>query len=191
MADPGKFQEQIRRLSELVTEFEHLPDSPQKTKGRELIQLLMEVHAEGLERVMEVVFESREGGSSLVTKLGNNEVTGALLLLYSLHPDSLETRVNTAIERMQPRLRKLACSIDEVTIDEGNVRLRIATSGHSCGSSTSELRALAENGIYELAPDVTSLEILGLEEKTANGFVALESLVGQTSGHQHHAGQAK
>lgn len=189
MADPGKFQEQIRRLSELVTEFEHLPDSPQKTKGRELIQLLMEVHAEGLERVMEVVFESREGGSPLVTQLGDDEVTGALLLLYSLHPDSLETRVNTAVERMQPRLRKLACAIDEVTINQGDVRAHIAKSGHSCGSSAGELKALVESAIYELAPDVTSLEILGLEEKPANGFVALESLVGQTVGHHHHAAQ--
>lgn len=179
MADPGKFQEQIRRLSELVTEFEQLPDSPQKTAGRELIQLLMEVHAEGLERVMEVAFESREGGNPLVTQLGNDEVTGALLLLYSLHPDSLETRVSTAVERMQPRLRKLACAIDDVTIDSGAVRLHIATSGHSCGSSSSELRAMVESGIYELAPDVTSLELTGLEQKPANGFVALESLVAQ------------
>jgi len=189
VADPWKFQEQIRRLSELVTEFEHLPDGPQKTRGRELIQLLMEVHAEGLERVMEVVFESREGGSPLVTRLGDDEVTGALLLLYSLHPDSLETRVNTAVERIRPRLRKLACVIDEVYIDEGDVRLRITKSGHGCGSSTSELRALVESGIYELAPEVASLEILGLEEKSAAGFVALESLIGQAAGPQHHAGQ--
>ncbi len=164
MADPGKFQEQIRRLSELVTDFEHMADSPQKAKGSELVQLLMEVHAQGLERMMEVVFESREGGNPLVAQLGNDEVTGALLLLYSLHPDSLETRVNTAVERMRPRLRKLECAIDEVTIDQESVRLHLASSGHSCGSSKGELRALVESGIYELAPDVTSLEILGLEE---------------------------
>jgi hypothetical protein len=131
--------------------------------------------------MIDVVFESREGGNPLVTKLGNDEVTGALLLLYSLHPDSLETRINTAVERMQPRLRKLACAIDEVYVDQGAVRLHIATSGHSCGSSTSELRALVESGIYELAPDVAALEILGLEEKPANGFVALESLVAQAT----------
>jgi len=191
VADPGKFQEQIRRLSELVTDFEHMADSPQKAKGRELIQLLMEVHAQGLERVMEVVFESREGGHPLVAQLGNDEVAGALLLLYSLHPDSLETRVNTAVERMRPRLRKLECAIDEVTIDQESVRLHLASSGHSCGSSKGELRALVESGIYELAPDVTSLEILGLEEKSAAGFVALESLVGQAQGQQLHAGQSK
>ena len=182
--------------SELVTKFEHLPDSPQKAKGRELIQLLMEVHAEGLERVMEVVFESRESGGPLITLLGNDDVAGALLLLYSLHPEALETRINTAVERIRPRLRKLSCAIDDVTINEGAVSLRITKAGHSCGSSNGELRSLVENGIYELAPDVTSLEVLGLEEKSANGFVALESLVGQrlaaisSDGRQDHAGDA-
>jgi hypothetical protein len=173
-----------------------MPESPQKTKGRELVQLLMEVHAEGLERLMDVAFECRESGGPLITQLGKDEVTGALLLLYSLHPDALETRVNTAVERMQGRLRKLACTIDELSINQGAVRLRITKSGHSCGSSADELRALVENGIYELAPDVTSLEILGLEEKSASGFVALESLVGQAlatirpDGRQDHAGDA-
>lgn len=196
MADPGGFQQQIRRLSELVTEFEQLPESPSKTKGKELVQLLMEVHAEGLQRVMDVAFESRESGAPLIAKLGMDEVTGALLLLYSLHPDALETRVNTAVERVQTRLRKLACLIDDVNINQGAVRLHITKSGHSCGSSSNELRALVENAIYELAPDVTSLEILGLEEKSASGFVALESLVGQAlattraGGGQDHAGDA-
>jgi hypothetical protein len=32
--------------------------------------------------------------------------------------------------------------------------------------------------MYELAPDVTSLEILGLEEPAPVGFVTVESLLG-------------
>lgn len=189
MADPTVFQEQIRRLSELVTEFEQMPDGPQKTAGKELVQLLMEVHAEGLERIMEIAFESSEAGGALIDRLGKDDVSGGLLLLYSLHPDALETRVQTAVERMRPRLRKLACTVDLLGVDEGNVRVRITKSGHSCGSSSGEVRALVENGIYELAPDVTSLEILGLEEPSSSGFVALESLAGPalvTSGSDRH-----
>ncbi len=40
---------------------------------------------------------------------------------------------------------------------------------------------MVESGIYELAPDVTTLEILGLEEPAASGFVALESLLAGVS----------
>lgn len=178
MADPSGFQEQIKRLSELVAQLEQMPDGPQKTTSKDLVQLLMEVHAQGLERLLEIVFESSQQGAALIDRLGKDEVAGGLLLLYSLHPDALETRVETALERIRTRLRKLACAIDLVSIEEGAVHVRVTKSGHTCGSSTDGLRTLVENGMFEVAPDITSLEILGLEEQAPAGFVAVESLVG-------------
>ena len=177
MTNSGGFQEQVRRLGELVSQFDQMPDNPEKTAGRELMQLLMDVHGQGLERIMEMIYESREAGSALIDQLSKDEIAGGLLLLYSLHPDALETRVNAALERIRPRLRKLSCAIDLVSIDEGAVRIRLTKSGHSCGSSAKELRGLVENGMYELAPDITALEILGLEEPPSSGFVALDSLL--------------
>jgi Fe-S cluster biogenesis protein NfuA len=193
VADNGKFQEQAKRLGELVNEFQQMPDSPQKTAGRELVQLLMEMHGQALERMMEIIFEGRESGSALIDRLAKDDASGGLLLLYSLHPDALETRVQTAVEHMQARLRKLACSIDLLSIEEGLVRVRLNRSGHSCGSSTTELRTIVESGIYESAPDITSLEILGLEETSPTGFVAVESLLGRTlvtTAPNGHAGRA-
>ena len=64
-------------------------------------------------------------------------------------------------------------------IDEGVVRIQITTTGHSCGSSAKDIQAIVEEGVYELAPDLVALEILGLEEpSSSSGFVALESLLG-------------
>lgn len=177
MANSVGFQEHVKRLGELVSQFDQMPDGPQKTAGRELMQLLMDVHGHGLERMMELIFESRERGSALIDHLGKDDIAGGLLLLYSLHPDALESRVNTALDRIRPRLRKLSCAIDLVSIDEGAVQVRVTKSGHTCGSSTKELSALVESGMYEIAPDITELEILGLEEPTSTGFVALESLL--------------
>ena len=194
MGHSGGFQEQAKRLGELVSQFEQMPDSPQKTAGKELVQLLMEMHGEALERMMEIIFEGRESGSVLIDRLAKDDAAGGLLLLYSLHPDALETRVQTALERMQARLRKLACTIDLLSIDEGSVRVRLNRNGHSCGSSTGELQAIVENGIYESAPDITSLEILGLEETSSSGFVAVERLLGRSlattapNGHAKSAG---
>jgi hypothetical protein len=194
VADNGGFQEQVRKLGELVTRFDQMPESPQKAAGKELVQLLMEVHSHGLERMMEVVFESGDSGRALIDRLGKDEVIGSLLLLYSLHPDGLEARVQTAVERMHSRLRKLSCTIELLSIDEGAVRVRVTKGGHTCGSSTNELRAVVENGIFEFAPDVTSLEISGLEEPSSTGFVALESLLGHSlagTAHDHDALQAE
>ena len=177
MANDGGFQEQVKRLGELVSQFDQMPDGPQKAAGRELMQLFMDVHSQGLERILEIVFENREMGSALIDQLGKDGIAGALLLLYSLHPDALDTRVHEALERIRPRLRKLSCAIDLISIDEGVVRVRLTKNGHSCGNSTKELQGLVENGMYETAPDITALEILGLEEPSSTGFVALESLL--------------
>jgi Fe-S cluster biogenesis protein NfuA len=180
VATGSEFQEQVRQLGKLIMQFDQMPGSPQKTACKELVQLLMDVHGAGLDRMMELVFESEGPGPEIVDKLGHDTITSSLLLLYSLHPDDLETRVHKAIEQIRPRLRKLSCSLDLAGIVEGEVQVRVTTSGHGCGSSTKDVRAIVEEDIYALAPDVASLEILGLEEPSASGFVALESLIGHS-----------
>jgi Fe-S cluster biogenesis protein NfuA len=127
--------------------------------------------------MMEIIFESGDQGAKIIDQLGKDGTVGSLLLLYSLHPDDLATRVEKAAERMRPRLRKLACAIESVEVRESAVTIRLAAAGHGCGSSSKDVHAIVEDCVYELAPDVTSLEILGLEEPTG-GFVALESLLG-------------
>jgi Fe-S cluster biogenesis protein NfuA len=178
VANDGEFQEQVRQLGKLIAQFDELPDGATKTAARDLVQLLMDVHGRGLERVMEIVFDSGDSGQKIIDRLGQDSIVGNLLLLYSLHPDGLEARIQSALDRMRPQLRKLACTIELENVQEGAVQVRLATSGHSCGSSTKDLRSIVEDGMFEFAPDVTSLEILGLEEPTPAGFVTLESLLG-------------
>lgn len=179
MANDGEFQEQIRQLGKLVAQFDELPSGSAKTAGRELVQLLMDVHGAGLERMMEVVSASGSTAPEVIHKLGQDPVVGGLLLLYSLHPEDLETRVRKAVERLRPHLRKLACSVELEAIHEGAVQVRLTSSGHSCGTTSQDLRSIVEDGVYEFAPDVASLKILGLEEPMAAGFVTLESLIGR------------
>lgn len=180
MANEGEFQEQVRTLGKLVAQFDELPDGEAKTAGKELLQLLMDLHGKALERTMEIIFDSGERGPAMIDALGKDHVVSSLLLLYSLHPDGLETRVQSAVERIRPRLRKLACTVNLIHVDGEAVQVRLSPSGHSCGSSAKDLRSIVEDGIYDLAPDIASLEILGLDDLGSSGFVALESLVGHS-----------
>jgi len=157
-----------------------MPDGPPRTACKELVQLLMDVHGAGLDRIMEIVFESDGPGPAIIDKLGNDTVTSSLLLLYSLHPQDLETRVQQSVDRMRPRLRKLSCSVELAGIIEGAVQVRVTAGGHSCGSSSKDIRTIVEECVFELAPDIVSLEVLGLEEPSNSGFVALESLIGHS-----------
>src|ERR1700741_1552170 len=112
VANGTEFQEQVRELGRLITQFDQMPDGPQKAACTRLVQLLMDVHGTGLERMMEIVFESDGTGPAIIDRLGRDNVTGSLLLLYSLHPDDLQTRVAKAIENLRPRLRKVSHSVD-------------------------------------------------------------------------------
>src|ERR1700741_830718 len=109
-------------MGRLIAQLDQFPEGPQKSACKQLVQVLMDVHGAGLERVMEVVFESGEAGPGIIDKLSLEPSVSSLLLLYSLHPDDLETRVRKAIEHVGPRLRKLACSADVAEIIEDRVR---------------------------------------------------------------------
>jgi hypothetical protein len=175
-----EFQEKMRRLGALVGELDQMPAGGSKVATRELVQLLMEIHGAGLERIMELVKESgREAGTAgeaIISRFGEDPIARNLLLLYGLHPDHLETRVVKALDAMKGRLRKLDCEVKLVSIHEGAVQVRLHISGHAHGSTRKDLRSIVEGGMYDLVPDLTSLTILGAEDESS-GFVPLESLL--------------
>jgi hypothetical protein len=174
-----EFQEKMRQLGSLVGELDQLPGGGSKVAARELVRLLMEVHRTGLERMMELVFQAGTGasGGAIIDRLGQDPIVRNLLLLYSLHPDDLETRILQALDVARARLRKLDGRVDLVSFHEGAVQLRLHTSGHSRGSTIKDLRAIVEGAIYDLAPDLSSLTILAPEEESSSGFVPLQSLL--------------
>ena len=135
MDSEKEFQEKMRRLGTLVGELDQVPGGGSKVAARELVQLLMEVHRSGLERIMELVFqsgsESGASGGAIIDRLGQDPIVRNLLLLYSLHPDDLETRVLRALDAARARLRKFDSRVELVSLHEGAVQLRLHTSGHA------------------------------------------------------------
>jgi hypothetical protein len=173
-----EFQEKMRKLGTLVGELDQMPGGGSKVATRELVQLLMEVHRTGLERMMELVFDSgkEQAGAAAINRLGQDPIVRNLLLLYSLHPDDLETRVLQALEAVKGRLRKVDREVKLVSIQDGAVQLQVNISRHAHGSKAKDVRSVVEGSVYDLAPDVASLTILGLEEDSS-GFVPLDSLL--------------
>src|SRR5580692_3706618 len=106
----------MRKLGTLVGELDQMPGGGSKVATRELVQLLMEVHRTGLERIMELVFDSGKeaAGEATIQRLGQDPIVRNLLLLYSLHPDDLETRVVRALNGIRPRLRKFDSRVELV-----------------------------------------------------------------------------
>jgi len=177
VASEKEFQQKVRQFGALVSELERANRAGSDLTARELVKLLMEVHGAGLERIMELIFESGREGEAMIARLGRDPIARSLLLLYSLHPDDLETRVLKALDTVGPKLRKLDYKVELVSVDDGAIQLKVRATGRPHSSAAKNVRAAIEEAIYDQAPDLSALTILGLEDENASGFVSLESLL--------------
>jgi Fe-S cluster biogenesis protein NfuA len=180
MRYPKELQQRIQSVGELVAEVERTADPAAKAASKNLVQLLMEMHAAAMERMMELVFQLGDPGERTIDKFGSDPLVSSLLVLHGLHPDDLEARVVRAVEQLRPQIRKQGAELELAGIAESSVRLKVRIEGHACGSTAKTIQSKIEGAIYDAAPDVTSLSIEGLEEPAASGFVALDKLMTAT-----------
>lgn len=174
MPEDSGLQARLGSIEELLHRIEAAADPSLLANVRQLVELVMSLHGEGLERVMEIVRGRGEPGEALVEKIGEDDLLGSLLVLHGLHPLSLEARVTRAVEKTRARLRPYDAELDILGIEAGNVRLWFSVKAGGCGSTGENLKRTVEEEIYRAAPDIGSLTIEGPE--ATQGFVPLEML---------------
>ena len=178
VADDRDFQKRVQKIGELVHDLERIADPATRTSTTVLVQSLMDLHGTGLERILQIVFDSGEGGARVIDQLGEDPLVSSLLVLYGLHPDDIEVRVERKLKQIRSKLHKMGAEANLIGVSGGDVRVRVSVEGHACGSTKGNVRSEVEEAIYEAAPDLTSLNVEGLEEQPASGFVAVEKLLG-------------
>jgi Fe-S cluster biogenesis protein NfuA len=178
MVENQELRKRLQRVSGLLNELEQIADSKCRAAARELVQTLMDVHSAALERILEKVFEAGDAGSRVIDDLAADPIVAGLLVLYGLHPEPLEIRVDKAMQRIAPSLRAHGVEARFISIENADIRISIKAGAHTCGSSSSTAKTLIEDAIYESAPELSSLVIEGAEAKSASGFVSLGALVG-------------
>lgn len=171
-----EFQQRLKSIERLLAEVEAAADPNLRTTVQQLVQLVMDLHGAGLERMLELIRGTGDGGADIIDQLSRDELVASLLVLYGLHPTDLETRVEQALEKARRRLRAHEGEVDLVSIQDGAVRLRLRANGHGCGSTAEALKRVVEEMVYQEAPDITSLVVEGAGGK--QGFVPLEMLQG-------------
>jgi hypothetical protein len=158
----GEFQKSTQRISELVERVSALPESEARSSALELLQSLMDLHGAAVSRMLEVISESGDAGNSLLSKLGSDPLICGLLVLYGIHPVSLEERVSGAIEKLRAQLGKQGRTLELVSIREGVVRLKVYTESRGSRSSADKAKLLIQQTILEAAPEVIEIIIEGL-----------------------------
>lgn len=176
--DEKDFQQRVQKIGDLVRDLETMADPASRAAAKQLVQLLMELHGTGLERILDIVFQSGDAGHRIIDDLGEDRLVSSLLILYGLHPDDLQTRVERKLAQIDSKLHKMGAEAKLVIVNGGDVRVQVRMEGHGCGSSTRTVQSAVEEAMYEAAPDLTSLTIEGLESPAESGFIAIEKLLG-------------
>jgi Fe-S cluster biogenesis protein NfuA len=180
MTGTKDFERRLELIERSVQEIEASADAGMRATAQQLVQAVLELHAESLERLLEIVHGSGEPGQDIIDRLGRDGLVSKLLLLHSLHPLPLEARVIRALDTVRPTLRSQHGDVELLAVDEGRVRVRVV--------GNSAVASVIERAVLDAAPDVAGIEMEGVTERAAVvGFISLESLRG-TNSKRHPAG---
>src|SRR4051794_39244735 len=134
----------------------------------EMVQALLDMYGEGLQRILDRV----DG-----TPLADDELVSHLLLLHDLHPVPQDQRVREALESVRPYLESHGGDVELVGVEEAVVKVRLHGSCSGCPSSTMTLKLAIEDAIQKAAPEVERVEAEGVSEaapSSGNGLLQLE-----------------
>jgi Fe-S cluster biogenesis protein NfuA len=160
-----QLHDRIRRVESLLQEVEQFKDPQVRSKTREIVQVLMDLHGAGLEKILTQLASTGDSGLAVIDSLSQDELVSSLLLLYGLHPLDLEARVNQALVKVRPYLASHGGNVELLGVEEGMIRLRLQGSCHGCPSSAQTLKQTIEEAIMEKAPDAAGIEVEGEVEQ--------------------------
>lgn len=169
-----EFRIHTERVETLVKRLDGSHDPELRAVALELVQCVMELHGAALERILESVSQTAAGESALDAAVQDQLVSG-VLVLHGLHPDTMQTRVLRALDKVRPYLHTHGGDVEFLSAADGVVRLKLLGSCGSCPSSSITLKNAVEEAVYEAAPDVERIEAeAGAPELNASKLVVLQ-----------------
>ncbi|HEX4000308.1 MAG TPA: NifU family protein [Pirellulales bacterium] len=177
MSKESELQQRMGQIEELVQEIQAGADPAFRDRALKLVELLLEVHGAGLNRMMELTCDSAAGGDPLIAGFAADPLVASLLLLHGLHPLDFETRVRKALDEVRPYLQSHKGNVELLGVDDGVIRLRLDGSCNGCPSSSLTLKLAIEEALAQHAPDAAGLTVEGVvPAKPAPVFVPLAPL---------------
>ncbi len=82
------------------------PANPTRSRERaeDLVRAVTDLYGAGLERLLEIVYDSGRLDEELLGLLAEDDLVASLLLVHGLHPYDVPTRVENALESVRPYL---------------------------------------------------------------------------------------
>jgi Fe-S cluster biogenesis protein NfuA len=144
------------RVEELLGGFDAV-QTPHRARERaeELVRTVVALYGEGLERVLEIVYDQLgDRSDDVFARLCEDKLVESLLCLHGLHPIALEERVAAAMESVLPYIKSHKGDMKVSRIEGDVVYLRLEGSCDGCPASADTLRLAVERAILERVPEI-------------------------------------
>jgi len=157
----------LQNVDRLIAKVQGLADADARAAALELVKTILDFHASGLDRMMELTSAAGETGWTIMDEFGRDVLVSNMLLLHGLNPLDTATRVRDALEKVRPYLQSHGGNVELIEVSGDTVRLRLIGSCNGCPSSSLTLKAAIETSIKELAPEITSIRSEGVDNGTS------------------------
>jgi hypothetical protein len=157
--DDRTVRHRMQRIETLIQEIERYPDLAIRARTKEIVHAVLDLHGDGLGRILEHLASSGKAGMAIIDELGRDELVSSLLLLYGLHPLDLETRVRQALDRARYWLLSHGALVELSGVKDGIVRLHVRRIEAEEEFDGAKLKLAIEEAIFEKAPDASAIEI--------------------------------
>ncbi len=129
-----------------------------------MIGVVIDLYGEGLRRIFATLEGAGEATEAVREALAADGVVASLMLIHDLYPVEIEQRVEEALDSVRPYMESHGGDVELLGVDEGGVaRIRLAGSCDGCPASAATLELAIKQALDEHAPDLTGLEVEGME----------------------------
>lgn len=166
--DRMRLDRSLQRIDALLSELENVHDSAAREPARELIEIVLDLHALALARIMAAAASSDD--RRLLSSLAEDAQIKAVLVLHGLHPEELDVRVRKAVDRLRAHLGAQGIRVELADLSSATIRLRVHGNG---AEDKRACRREIEQTLMDAAPDLEAIIIEGLDEAATIQMTAL------------------
>jgi Fe-S cluster biogenesis protein NfuA len=163
-ADRAEHQWGATRLKTLLQEVEACSDPALRDMVEELIRAILDLHGDGLARLLTLTQRAQHTGPALVEMFTHDELLTFLFMLHGLHPVAVQTRVEQALVEIRPDIAARGYAVEMVGIENGIAKLHLVGHDHGCSATATALVTTIEDAINKAAPDLDGMQIESLPD---------------------------
>jgi Fe-S cluster biogenesis protein NfuA/nitrite reductase/ring-hydroxylating ferredoxin subunit len=157
----GNVNTQGKGIEDLIGKIAAFPDLQARDLLQECLQSVLMLHEEGLSRMMQLIKNAGAAGREVSDALLRDKLVRGLLLIYSLHPVSLEKRLREALEKVGPYMQSHGGNVELIALENGHARLRLEGTGKSCPPSPVNMELAVRQAVEEACPDLLGFDVEG------------------------------